>query len=627
MTTTEDFRSPMTLAPIRRARERFLADLPLPDGIPDDVVAGWRRARFFGVQRDLTADRDLAAAPASPLLAAASPVLQRLVPVLGDRDHAMVLADERCRVLWWHGRRPVAALRHDLSEREVGHNSAAVALRTGLRAEAHGPEHFLDLWQDVSAVSVPLHAPEGARAVGTVTVVTDLCAGRGSHPGTALAEATAAAVEAELAARWQRPAERLLLDAYLRESVSGQAVVALDGRNRFVNEAAARQLSPEALSHLERRAVALMHGESASDVPRPRGGERSYGLHEPDEARDRDQAQERWGVREPLDVDMPDGSGQAARLTPVRHGDTVIGIIAVARRTSPSPGPGSPGPGGSLRQAGKLAALAGSSVAWRHATARAAELARSSSQPLLLTGERGSGKTAVGRALLLERDGTEPLTVDAAKAPDGRLAALCATLTNRQDSPGCPARSLLLRHAERLGQRDVAALIALLDESPHLPLVITYTPDAPVGPCLQRLLDGLSARSVVLPPLRGRPEDIEELASRLAPEPAPGHPPLTWTLDAVRALEQHSWPGNVTELAHLVRAVAEQRRASGPVRRSELPDAVQERPATRRLSAIERAERDAILEALRRHGGNKARAAAALGIGRATLYRKLRGYR
>jgi DNA-binding NtrC family response regulator len=41
---------------------------------------------------------------------------------------------------------------------------------------------------------------------------------------------------------------------------------------------------------------------------------------------------------------------------------------------------------------------------------------------------------------------------------------------------------------------------------------------------------------------------------------------------------------------------------------------------------MEVAERAAILDALRRHGGNKARAAAALGIARATLYRKLREY-
>src|SRR5207245_9472271 len=95
---------------------------------------------------------------------------------------------------------------------------------------------------------------------------------------------------------------------------------------------------------------------------------------------------------------------------------------------------------------------------------------------------------------------------------------------------------------------------------------------------------------------------------------------------ALRALEQHSWPGNVTELAHFVRSLAEHRRAAGPVRRAELPDPVREGPAKRHLSPMEHAERTAILEALSRHGGNKARAAAALGIGRATLYRKLRGY-
>jgi transcriptional regulator of acetoin/glycerol metabolism len=131
---------------------------------------------------------------------------------------------------------------------------------------------------------------------------------------------------------------------------------------------------------------------------------------------------------------------------------------------------------------------------------------------------------------------------------------------------------------------------------------------------------------VTLPALRERPEDVRELLPVLAPRPVPGQPPLAWTLDALRALEEHPWPGNVTELAHVVRALAEHRRVTGPVRRAELPDPVREGPAARRLSPMEHAERAAILAALRRNGGNKARAAAALGIGRATLYRKLRGY-
>ena len=42
---------------------------------------------------------------------------------------------------------------------------------------------------------------------------------------------------------------------------------------------------------------------------------------------------------------------------------------------------------------------------------------------------------------------------------------------------------------------------------------------------------------------------------------------------------------------------------------------------------IETAEREAIVTALRRAGGNRTKAAAALGIGRTTLYRKLKEYR
>jgi transcriptional regulator of acetoin/glycerol metabolism len=62
------------------------------------------------------------------------------------------------------------------------------------------------------------------------------------------------------------------------------------------------------------------------------------------------------------------------------------------------------------------------------------------------------------------------------------------------------------------------------------------------------------------------------------------------------------------------------------VRPEELPDAVRDGGGGRRLSSLERAERAAILEALRTHGGNKLRAAQALGIARATVYRKLRSY-
>lgn len=570
MTTTDPSPAATARPSLRAARERFLAGRPLPRGVPEEVVAAWRRARFFGVPHDL--EEPVARPPLpgeSALLGAARPVLDRVVPALGVDGSLFVLTDERLRVLWTAGSVPGLGVCAVLSEQEVGNNSAALALRARSRAEVHGPEHFLDRWQDVSAVSVPVLGPESGQVLGTLTVASRLSAAGRPHPQAALAEATVAAVETELRARAGR-GERVLLDAYVRAARGPhRAVTALDGRNRLVSDAAQRLLTPEVLGVLERTAV----GARDTDVT---------------------------GFAE-----LPEGAGCTARVTPVRLDGRTIGIVAALQ---PLDDPAPPVPASPPQ-----VALTGSSVPWRHAVGHAVELARSR-EPLLLTGERGTGKSALARELF----GPDPVqTADAARDPQ-----LDQALPAWQ-----PDRPLLLRHAERLAQPGVAALNSLLDQHPETRLLVTYTPGAPVGPCLQRLLDKLSARSVTLPPLRERTEDIRELLPALTPRPAPGQPPLTWTLDALRALQLYAWPGNVTELTHVVRALAEQRRLSGPVRRAELPDAVREGPAARPLSPMEHAERAAILEALRRHGGNKARAAAALGIGRATLYRKLREYR
>ena len=568
MTTTEPSPAVHALPPLGVARERFLSGRPVPEGVPEEVLAAWRRARFFGVPHDLREPSALPPRPAdSPLLGAARPVLERIAPALGPGPSVLLLTDARLRVLWTSGGAPGLPPCPDLSEQEVGHNSAALALRDRRRAEVHGPEHFLDVWQDVSAVSVPVLAPKSGHALGTLTVACRLRGGRPPHPQAALAEAAATAVEAELLARAGRP-EQLLLDAYLRAARGeDRAVVALDGRNRLLTAAAERLATDEVLRALERTAVTARHSD-----------------------------------RTPATA-LPEGAGCTARIDVVRQDGTVLGIVAVLESRSEATPRSRPRP---------LPALAGSSLPWRYAVERAADLALSP-EPMLLTGERGTGKTALARELL----GRSPVqVVDAAEAGslEGDLARWAAR------------GPLLLRHTERLTQPAVAVLNSLLDAHPDARLLVTHTPGTPPGPCLQRLLDKLAARSVSLPPLRERTEDIRELLTALAPRPAPGSPPLTWTLDAVRALEQHPWPGNVTELAHVVQALAEHRRASGPVRRAELPDTVREGPAVRPLSPMEHAERATILETLHRHGGNKSRAAAALGIGRATLYRKLREY-
>jgi len=94
--------------------------------------------------------------------------------------------------------------------------------------------------------------------------------------------------------------------------------------------------------------------------------------------------------------------------------------------------------------------------------------------------------------------------------------------------------------------------------------------------------------------------------------------PVAWE----RLLAWH-WPGNLAEMHTTVVALA-RRAAGGVVEEGDLPEEL--RGARRALGLMESAERDAVAEALRAADGNRTRAAATLGIGRNTLYRKMREF-
>ena len=151
------------------------------------------------------------------------------------------------------------------------------------------------------------------------------------------------------------------------------------------------------------------------------------------------------------------------------------------------------------------------------------------------------------------------------------------------------------------------------------------------GAFRQDLYFRLNVVQIKLPPLRERKSDIQLLViSFLEKFSDPHGPPRTISDDAMRRLIAYDWPGNVRELENAIeRAVA---MGSGPiVHVGDLPSNLHfpssERvPDKDELLPMEELERRAILRTLRETGGDKLAAARMLGIGKTTLYRKLKQY-
>lgn len=130
---------------------------------------------------------------------------------------------------------------------------------------------------------------------------------------------------------------------------------------------------------------------------------------------------------------------------------------------------------------------------------------------------------------------------------------------------------------------------------------------------------------IALKPLRERAAEIDALALSLARGIEP-RARIRLVPSVIEALASRSWPGNFHELRAVMAHVVN-RRHVGDVTLPDLPVAYQTVVPTRNLAGRERAERDAIVESLQRHGGNKVRAAQDLGISRTTLYARMRALR
>jgi transcriptional regulator with PAS, ATPase and Fis domain len=131
---------------------------------------------------------------------------------------------------------------------------------------------------------------------------------------------------------------------------------------------------------------------------------------------------------------------------------------------------------------------------------------------------------------------------------------------------------------------------------------------------------------IELPPLRERHLDIALLTDHFLEVVAQdsGRQLLTVSPPAIEALTRYPWPGNVRELRNALE-YAYVKCHTGSIEPAHLPPEIREhedKPAATPGPAP-KLSRDQIVVALAKAGGNKKKAAALLGVGRATLYRSL----
>ena len=582
---------------LARARERFLAAEPVEPGqVRDTILASWRRSREWRVAADridlsYVRDPDLD----TPLTRTALPVLQNLRENLRGELVSVILTDAHGvalsrltadRDLERHLDRVQLTPGFSYAEKFVGTNGIGTALESGQAAHVFGHEHYAEHLEDLACAAVPIRHPISGQAVGAV----NLTCWRKDAGRLLIALAQSTADQVTQALLNDSSAEELqLLREFLRACrYTGGFVFALTNDMVLMNDQARVTLDPAD------QAALLGHAAQALAGDRP----------------------------VVVDVELPTGARARMHCRPMRgkgRRQLAGGVVHVKLIEPASQAAVNTGAGSQAQRFGP--ALMGSGPLWLRGC-RQVEAARASGEWLSLEGEPGAGKLALLRAVCRRRNPAGAFHVlDADDAGDHDWMA--RALGELLEGEG----SLVIRHVDRLSTLRLQALWIALEQAlaagrqQVLWVAVTLSQSPAVGD-LAGLLKFFPG-AVELPPLRHHIEDLHELVpfflARLNPDDPPACSP-----EAMHLLLRSNWPGNTEQLWQVLRRVARHRR-TGTIHPGDLPPECWS-VSRRLLSPLESIERDAIVQTLLDHRGNKSKGAGSLGMSRATIYRKIHEY-
>ena len=575
--------------PLAEARERFLVAEPVNRAaVREPILASWSRSREWKVPADRIDLSYLGPPDLDTALArAAEPVLRHLFEQLEGQPISIVLTDANGLVLQrFTGDRDLE--RHldaillapgfCYAEDLVGTNGIGTALESGGPAHVFGHEHYAERLEGMACAAAPIRDPMSGKTVGAL----DLTCRRGHADALmiSLTRSTADQLSQALAETSGGRNVRLLQEYARTCRHTGGIVLALGNDVVMLNDHARQVLSPADQAELISQATEALGRHSAGAVT----------------------------------VDLTGGVVARMFCHPLLPADGVFHVKLQAPPAQPS----NPVAAGSV----PLPGLVGKGPAWRRAR-RAAEASYQRAEWVILEGETGAGKLALIRAVHQHHDPAAPCHVldadDASRERDWLARARSELL----DGSGM----LIIRHVHALSARQMRALACALagakaaGQQETLRVAVTLDRSAARADLtgLLRLFPG----TVTVPPLRHHSEDVRELVpfflGRLGQQGLVSCSPA-----AMRLLLRHAWPGNAAQLWRVLKQVAQRRRV-GQIQPSDLPPECWT-VSRRVLSPLESIERDAIVQSLLDHGGNKIRAARALGMSRATVYRRIHEY-
>jgi sigma-54 dependent transcriptional regulator, acetoin dehydrogenase operon transcriptional activator AcoR len=572
------------------ARDRFLASLPVDRAVVrEPILASWWRSREWNVAADRlrlaylrTPDLE------SSLARAAEPVLRHLHDQLDGQPISIVLTDSAGLVLLRytgdhdlerHLDAIMLAPGFSYAEDIVGTNGIGTALESGGPAHVFGHEHYAERLEGMACAGVPIRDPVSGKTVGVIDLT---CWRRDADPlMISLVQSTAGQINQALG-EVSNSRDLRLLQEYTRACRhTGGIVLALGQDVVMLNDHARNALSPVD------QAVLISQATEALGRPPASGA---------------------------VTVDLPSGTVARMFCRPVEQGRLPDGVVHVKLISAADPMAEVPAP----RAPMSLPGLVGHGAAWRRAC-RAAEAAYERGEWLTLEGESGVGKLALVRAVHQRHNPVAPCHVVDVTAGSDWLAEVREELA---DGTGL----LIIRHVDALNARQIRALTEALagakagrEAAPRVAITLDREQATTDLTGLLRLFPG----TVLVPPLRHHNEDLRELVpfflGKLSQQGRVSCSPA-----AMQLLLRHTWPGNATQLWQVLKQVVQHRR-TGQIMPQDLPPECWT-VSRRVLSQLESIERDAIVQSLLDNAGNKIRAARALGMSRATIYRRIHEY-